>query len=338
MVSSTETAPDVFLGVDGGGTKTALVLVDARGELLASSLAPSCYYLGQGIGLVERVLEQGVGAVCEQAALAPSEIRHAFFGLPGYGEVSSDLPELDAVPARVLGHQRYACDNDMVAGWAGSLGAADGINVISGTGSMTYGRRGDRGVRIGGWGELFDDEGSAYWIAIRGLSLFAKMSDGRLPPSRLHMLLKEHLALAADLDLVDVVLNRWGGDRSEVASLARVVGAAAEAGDDSCVAVLIEAGTMLAGLVLDTRARLGFDDDEVTAVSWSGGVFASEIVRSTFRAALADSAVDLRSPLLPPVAGAALYAARLAGTPMTKAAVRRLQHHAATLPQGGTDV
>ena len=81
----------------------------------------------------------------------------------------------------MLGHDRYSCDNDMVCGWAGSLAGEDGINVISGTGSMTYGERQGVGHRVGGWGELFGDEGSAYWIAAQGLNAFTRMSDGRLP-------------------------------------------------------------------------------------------------------------------------------------------------------------
>lgn len=329
--------PGVFLGVDGGGTKTAFALLTGDGELLATALAPSSYYLGQSIDLVEDVLRTGIEAVSGQAAVPPDRITHAFFGLPGYGEVSADLETLNAIPGRVLGHQRYRCDNDMVAGWAGSLGAVDGVNVIAGTGSMTYGERAGRGLRVGGWGELFDDEGSAYWIAIRGLNAFARMSDGRLPTGPLHEHMTAHLRLATDLDLVDVVLNRWQGDRMKVASLATIVTAAAADGDTACAAILREAGLRLADLVLATIDRLGYAPGAVVPVSWSGGVFASEEVRTAFRDRLAGAPVDLRVPLLPPVLGAALYAARLSGRPLRTEAVDRLRTHATTVPQGGND-
>ena len=315
---------DVFLGVDGGGTKTAFALLRGDGTLLATTLAPSCYYLGQSIDLVEQVLRTGVGAVCGEAGVTPAGITHAFFALPGYGEVSADVETLDAIPARVLGHRRYDCDNDTVAGWAGSLGAADGVNVVAGTGSITYGQRDGRGLRVGGWGELFDDEGSAYWIAVRGLGAFARMSDGRLPAGPLHDILTEHLALGADLDLVDVVLHRWQGDRARIAALARVVTRAASAGDAVCAEILRDAGKALAGLVTATIAQLGYAPGEVVPVSWSGGVFDSAEVRAAFRTHLADAAVDLREPLLSPVLGAALYAARLAGRPLPASAIAGL--------------
>jgi N-acetylglucosamine kinase-like BadF-type ATPase len=337
MSSTSEPTPALFLGVDGGGTKTAFALLTSDGDLLATALAPSSYYLGQSIDLVEEVLRDGIGSVCTQAGATPAHISYAFAGLPGYGEVSSDLDVIDSIPARVLGHHRYACNNDMVAGWAGSLGAIDGVNVIAGTGSMTYGERSGKGVRVGGWGELFDDEGSAYWIAVRGLNAFAKMSDGRQPKTLLHDRITSHLQLAAELDLVDVVLNRWHGERAKVASLARVVTAAAADGDQTSTEILHDAGHALAALVKVTIAQLGYTPGEVVPVSWSGGVFASAEVSDTFRSGLADASVDLRDPLLPPVLGAALYAARLAGTPLSAAAVDRLQAYAITVPQGGSD-
>lgn len=319
-----EIVSGVFLGVDGGGTKTAFALVSTDGEVLATTVAPSCYYLGQGIELVERVLREGVESVCGEAGVRPEQLAYAFVALPGYGEVSADLQTLNAIPGRVLGHQRYSCDNDMVAGWAGSLGAIDGVNVIGGTGSMAYGERDGRGLRIGGWGELFDDEGSAYWIAIRGLNAFAKMSDGRLAPGPLRKHLAEHLQLASDLDLVDVVLNRWQGDRARIASLAQLVTAAATDGDETSTAILREAGQALADLVKATIKQLGYAPGEVVPVSYSGGVFTSDQVRTAFQQHLADTSVDLRDPMLPPVLGAALYAARLAGTPLPPDSVAKL--------------
>ena len=72
---------------------------------------------------------------------------------------------LDAMPAALLGHRRYRCGNDMVCAWAGSLGGEDGINIVAGTGSIGYGERAGASARAGGWGEVFGDEGSAYWIA-----------------------------------------------------------------------------------------------------------------------------------------------------------------------------
>ncbi|MGN9788451.1 N-acetylglucosamine kinase [Nonomuraea sp. ZG12] len=320
----------MFLGVDGGGTKTAFCLVDRDGRTVGQARTAGSYYFSEasdGIGLVERALRQGVDAVCADAGIEPSDIAYAFFGLPGYGEAPGDIPVLDAAPRAVLGHDRYACDNDMVCGWAGSLGAVDGINVLSGTGSMTYGERSGRGARVGGWGELFSDEGSAYWIAVRGLNAFSRMSDGRMPEGPLADVFRRHLSLASDLNVIDIVFNQWHGGRGEIAALSRRVVEAADLGDECAAAILAEAGRELALLVDATRERLGFEPGEPVPVSYSGGTFTAGAVLDAFTREMKNlyTGYDLRRPLYEPVIGAALYAAKLAGTPLDRAALDRLR-------------
>jgi N-acetylglucosamine kinase-like BadF-type ATPase len=324
----------IYLGVDGGGTNTALCLISEDGDVLALLDAPSCYYLGagsrEGVSLVTRVLAEAVPALCTAAGTAPSQIAFSFFGLPTYGEVSADLPLLDAAPHSALGHARYRCDNDMVCGWAGSLALEDGINVISGTGSMTYGQRAERAVRVGGWGELFGDEGSGYWIAVRGLQAFSRMSDGRLPAGPLLDVLREHLDLRFDLDVVDVVLNRWRGSRRDIAALSRQVVEAARRGDTVAAQVLTDAAAELVLIIETTCRRLGFAAKETVPVSYSGGVLSAPEILSRFEQQLTgpDARYDLRTPRFRPVIGAALYAAKLAGAPLATTALERLQETA----------
>src|SRR3954468_11311163 len=75
-----------YLGVDGGGTRTALCLLSEEGRALAGRGAPSCSSVGgaadEGVCLVARVLREAVAALAAAAGLAPSDIAFAFFGLP----------------------------------------------------------------------------------------------------------------------------------------------------------------------------------------------------------------------------------------------------------------
>ena len=89
-----------YLGVDGGGSKTAFALIDDAGSVIARATAPTSYYFNDGFDVVEKSLAQGVTDICTQAGIATSDIDAAFFGLPGYGEASGDIEQLDAVPAR----------------------------------------------------------------------------------------------------------------------------------------------------------------------------------------------------------------------------------------------
>ncbi|MEW5811308.1 MAG: BadF/BadG/BcrA/BcrD ATPase family protein [Actinomycetota bacterium] len=331
-----------YLGVDGGGSKTAFALIDDGGHVLARATAPTSYYYGvsshpasparDGFGVVVRVLAQGVTDICDQAGVDAAGIDAAFFGLPGYGEASADIAALDAVPAGVLGHGRYSCDNDMVCGWAGSLGGEDGINVISGTGSMTYGERRGVGHRVGGWGELFGDEGSAYWVATRGLNAFSRMSDGRMPRGPLYDLLKARLEIAGDLDAVSLVIDTWKGSRGSIAALATTVCQAAQSGDPAAAQILTDAVDELVALVETTRRLVGFTDDEAVPVSYSGGMFSDRRLLDGFTSALTalPARYDLRQPLLDPAVGAAVYAAKHSGQPLSTAAIAQLSNTATT--------
>jgi N-acetylglucosamine kinase-like BadF-type ATPase len=319
----------MFLGVDGGGTKTALVLIDRDGNIRATHVASGAYYFASGLEATGAVLAAAVAAVLQSAGAAASELEFAYFGLPGYGEDSTVGDALDRLPAACLQGTRYRCGNDMVCGWAGSLMCRDGISVVAGTGSICYGERDGRSARCGGWGELFSDEGSAYWLAIRGLNLFSRMSDGRAPRGPLHELMKSSLGLAADLDLCGHIYTRLASDRVRIAQLARLVQEAANAGDAQAVAIYDDAAAKLAGLVEATRRQLGFGASEAVPVSHSGGVFdhAGELLRRPFAAALLahHAHYQLETPALPPVLGAALYAARCSGQPLRDTAIARLR-------------
>jgi N-acetylglucosamine kinase-like BadF-type ATPase len=317
----------MFLGVDGGGTKTAFALVDSQGKVLARHAESSAYYLEVGMDGAAAMLERGCGALFAAAGVTASDIDFAFFGLPAYGEDRVIQPQLDALPRQVLGHGRYLCGNDMVCSWAGSLACADGISVIAGTGSMAYGEFDGQRARAGGWGELFSDEGSAHWIARAGLGLFSRMSDGRATRGPLHALMRERLALQEDLDLCQVVYGELKGERSKVAALSRLVAEAAALGDRQAEAIIEAAAAELAALVDAVRGALGVAAGIEVAVSYTGGLFGVDgPLREPFARALAarTGSYRLTPPRLAPALGAALYAARGAGTPLSAAALERL--------------
>lgn len=318
----------MFLGVDGGGTKTAFVLLDADGNLLASHEEPTSYHLEIGLEGAAEVLRTGTLRALEIACATAGDIRFAFLGLPAYGEDSDLLPLLDRLPSAFLPPGRFRCDNDAVCAWAGSLAGRDGIGVVAGTGSIAYGEHAGRSARAGGWGEVFGDEGSAFWIAREGLSLFSRMSDGRAPRGPLLEILRDHLHLANDLDLCARLFAEPARRRSGMAQLSRVVCEAARAGDAEATALFTRAAGELAHLITAVRRSLSAPPDVTLPVSYSGGVFAcGELVLSPLRRALeaAEGAFSLAPPALSPAIGAALCAARCCGHAFGLDALARLR-------------
>jgi N-acetylglucosamine kinase-like BadF-type ATPase len=327
--------PRLYLGVDGGGTKTALVLIDSDGNIRATHLAPGSYYLTIGLDALGGLLADGVNAVVAKAAVRIGELDFAFFGIPAYGEDTLLAGPLSELPRRCLPADRYLCGNDMICGWAGSLLCRDGISIVAGTGSICYGERDGAVARCGGWGELFSDEGSAYWIACRGLNLFSRMSDGRAAKGPLYEIVRQRLGLAEDLDLCAHVFSRLAGDRAQIAQLSKWVTEAAAAGDAAAMTIVGEAAEELALMVDATRHQLEFGVAEPVPVSYSGGVF--DNVRAPlldrFTAALQARRPGYRvsEPVLPPVIGAAIYAAKRHGHPLSNAALERLRAQIGTV-------
>jgi N-acetylglucosamine kinase-like BadF-type ATPase len=316
-----------FLGIDGGGTKTEFLLIDEAGRVLATHRSGSAYYLEIGLDALRAMLCGGIRATLTQASFGDSQPDFAFIGLPAYGEDSAMLPRLDGMAANALSTERYRCGNDMVCGWAGALAGRDGINIVAGTGSIAYGEFEARHARAGGWGELFSDEGSAYWIAREGLTLFSHMSDGQVPKSALYELVCAHFQLGTDLDLCARVYGPPPLERSALASLASLVTQAARAGDAAAGHLLERAGQALASLVDAVREQLNVPSNVVLPVSYSGGLFRpASLLLPLFETALRSGtrSYELVAPSLPPVAGAALYAAKLGGAPLHAATVTRL--------------
>lgn len=306
----------MYLGIDGGGTKTAFIIIDKSGEILSQHEEKTSYYIEIGLGGLKELLINGVNKTLEKAKLSAEQIDYAFFGLPAYGEDSLVIDEITAIPSVLFSTDKYACGNDMISGWASALGCKNGINIIAGTGSMAYGEHNGIEARCGGWGEIFSDEGSAYWIAKSGLEAFTRMSDGRLDKGPLYHLIKSHLKLNIDLDICGIVLNQWQSSRSKIAQLSTVVADAALAGDKVSLTIFDQAAKELALIIESTRKELGYEENEEVIVSYSGGVFNAKeliLVPLTKYLSKASSQFTLVKPKYKPVTGSALYAAKLHG-------------------------
>jgi N-acetylglucosamine kinase-like BadF-type ATPase len=324
----------MYLGVDGGGTKTAFVLLDRQGMIRATHQAGSAFYLETGMEALRELIHEGIHAVLRSAGIKVDGLEFSYFGLPVHGE-DERTAELDRLPEPVLPRDRYACGNDMVCGWAGSLACAGGINVVAGTGSICYGEYLGRSARCGGWGELFSDEGSAYWIARSGLTLFSRMSDGRAERGPLYDLMRERLGGRRDIELAAWVEAESKLGRSRIAVLARLVHQAAERGDGQANAIFVRAAQELGELVQGTRKSLAIPATQSVLVSYSGGVFGiGARVTGPFADALraTGSPYQLKQPSFSPMIGAALYAAKRRGQALSAEALERLSGQTASLP------
>lgn len=244
----------LFAGIDGGGTRTVIVLVDETGAERARIQGTTSNAAIIGHEAAGKVLRSALEAAMRHVGDGES-IAEAWFGLSG-----SDRPEDyarlrpfvdDLAPAI-----RMTNDAELVLG---ALPRSVGIAIVSGTGSIAVGRnaRGDR-VRSGGWGQLIGDEGSGYDIARRMLESFARDVDGRGPATSLTARLADHLALNEPHQLIGFVY-RPETSKGDIAKLSRLVVAEAARGDQVALDILTTSAGELAETAAAAARRLGFE-------------------------------------------------------------------------------
>lgn len=260
-------AREIYLGVDGGGTKTAFLL-DVDGERFESkqiTIHPKQVTKQQFF----EIMKLGVGEVCKEAGITPEEILYTFVAAPGYGQYPDTEAYIDEGIREAIGSDRFKVANDCVNGWAGSLNAKPGINLVLGTGQIGYGVDEEgNSMRSGGWGPLLGDEASGYYIGLKLLNHFTKMSDGRSDKTILYDIIRERLDLKEDMEIIDKAEKM---KRDEIASLSRIFAEALDKEDQYCK-VLLEEISKEAAAVIDSIIK-GLNFKEEVKVSYSGGVF-----------------------------------------------------------------
>ncbi len=172
-------AQTFLLGVDGGGTKTRALVVDARQKVLGEAEAGPSNPLRVGVSEAANSVRDAAERACAEAGVRRIEIAAAEIGLAGVKR--SDIRERMRAALRSelgISHIEVVTDAD-IALYGATEGRA-GLVIIAGTGSICCGvnSRG-RQACAGGWGPIVGDEGSGSWIARRALRAVARASDGR---------------------------------------------------------------------------------------------------------------------------------------------------------------
>jgi glucosamine kinase len=256
------------IGIDAGGTKTVCQLADGRGQVIAETRAGGANLQAMGELEVEKVLYQVMQDALGERAIVPAAI---CLGIAGVDR-PDDAAAVRGIMRRIGFQARVLVVNDaLVALEAGAPGQA-GVVIISGTGSIAYGRNsaGDA-ARAGGWGYVLGDEGSGYWIGRAALRAVLREADQRGPETALTPLLLTYFGIAAAQGLLHEVYS--GSLRpSAIGALAQSVEAAFREGDPAAIGILRGAAGELEESGLSVARRLGLIGERFTFVL-SGGIF-----------------------------------------------------------------
>jgi len=175
-------APALFLGIDAGGTHCRARLVDEAGMVLGTGRAGPAN-LTLGIARAHRAILAAAAEAFASAGLGRSAQRrtHAAMGVAGI-----DDPGLArAIASRRFGFASVTLRSDAVTACLGAHGERDGGLLIVGTGSQGIVRIGRRFRRVGGWGFMISDHGSAAVLGHAALREALLAQDGVIAASPL---------------------------------------------------------------------------------------------------------------------------------------------------------
>jgi N-acetylglucosamine kinase-like BadF-type ATPase len=260
------TDPTVLLGVDCGGSHTAVVVGDGSGRVLARAEGPgSAMRPGGAERSAAVILDVARRAAAQAHVSLPATL--ALVGAAGAGRA----PEQEALVAASIAAgvaERVDVRGDIEIALAAAFGNKPGILINAGTGSIAY-ARGDDGRlhRAGGHGWQLGDEGGGYWLGRRALAAAARAHDGLEESSTLLGRLLVALGLRTFDDLI-----RWTATAtpSQVAALAPHVLNAAREGEIVAQRIVADAAVELSQLVRVLTVH--FSGSEPIKMATTGGL------------------------------------------------------------------
>lgn len=298
-----------YAGVDGGGTKTAVLCVDELGRPLAERTFGPFNINSIGAEGLRRVMNEILAFLNLQG-----DCISLCIGAAGNGNAAL-RDELSSVMSG-SGIARWQLVGDYEIALAGALNGRTGLALVAGTGSVCSGRNGSgRLHRVGGWGHLIGDEGSGYTIGRDALKHLVNVRDGLEPPSALAKAVEEDFSLHSRNELVAFV---YGRDKSAVASVSAAVLKEAELGDAAALSILRNNADSLGKLCRATAEELQLSAPEIALL---GGL----IDRSTVYRPMVIDAIHRLLPdavCISPEHSPAVGAVLLAGAPEYKEETR----------------
>lgn len=291
-----------YIGIDGGGTKTSFKLYNEQGQCLKTTVKETCHLLQVSAETAILTLQEGVQDLIK--GLARTDELLIGLGLAGYGEDEKLRVKIEQVCQQALDPYEYYLFNDVSIALEGALNGEDGILIIAGTGSIALSKKDGFYRRVGGWGYMLGDEGSAYWLAKEIFRQYTMQVDGRSEKTHLIPLVKNKLSLKQDYELITYFANEIKNDRREIAKHAILLEELIQLNDPVAFKILDQLVEHLSILI----STLGKDFNQNVNVSYLGGVF--NLGRALFERLDKKLAkhIQLVKPVYPPEKGAVILA------------------------------
>ena len=317
---------DLLLAVDGGNSKTDVLVLDRSGQVLAQVRGRSCAPIHHGLDgamdVLDTLVRRALAAVPAGEPIRPAV---GVFALAG-----ADLPHeeeqlLAACRCRGWVH-RAVVKNDAFALLRAGTDRGWGVAVVCGAGMNAVGVGPDgAAVRFPALGPISGDWGGGYDVGFAALGAAARAQDGRGKPTLLAESVPAHFGLADPL-AVTVALHVGALPRSRLVELPPVLFEAARGGDEVAVEVVLRLADEVTAFALAAIRRLALARDDPDVVLGGGLLRAGlPLLDDALRTGIQRQAPGARVLVVDcePIVGAGLLALTEAGA--SPAAAARLR-------------
>lgn len=253
----------LILGIDGGGSKTDILLCDESLNQIARLVVGRSNPNDIGIKAVEKLIYESVSLLLSENGINKNDVVAAFAGIAGL--TNPDYAQrIKRVLSMLLPNAKVDALHDGINVLYGAFPESDGVSVICGTGSSCFVKKGDEIFRIGGY-NIFDMAGNGYEIGRYAIAHALKTVDGREQRGLMEDLIEKKLGK----NVLDALGTLCAMSKDELASFAPLVLEAAEKGDKSAMCIIYENVYYIAELIF--HAGEYFDGDYNVALA--GGIF-----------------------------------------------------------------
>jgi N-acetylglucosamine kinase-like BadF-type ATPase len=273
---------DCVLGVDGGGTKTECVLMDAAGKILGRSFSGPSNPYRVGVESATREIEKAADLCLQEARVARTEIAAIGAGLAGTGKPEMKEGMRASLAAAFPGAAVNIFTDLEIA--LSAAGEGPVIVLVAGTGSAAIGLNAQGEIwRTGGQGPRLGDDGSAFDIGSRAVAKAMKEREQQGTDSSLGMKILEQCRCVSWQELQQRAVAE---PDSVFPSVFPIVAAAADAGNAEAREILLQAAGELSSLVNAVAEHSGQGREKIRIVKTGGTVGRSVFFDAQLDAAL----------------------------------------------------
>lgn len=254
-------------GWDGGGTKTAMHIMDVDGRVLLKSEALGLNFNSN----TKEELQVTIHRLVTDMSKMYGGLESCDMLCVSTAGISN--PNATSFFRKTIKEVGLNCEiifvGDHEGALYGALGHSDGIVLISGTGSICFGKNNNGSkFRCGGFGHIIDDEGSGYAIGRDILSAAVQSYDKRIPKTILYDMVLKKIDGKCIEDIINYTYKTTTG-KKDIASVAPLLIEALKEDDSQAVAICNKAGSELVKLVITVSNNLNLEQGEIVLM---GGI------------------------------------------------------------------